>query len=87
MAKINALYPNPGTWFEIDGLRIKPIKVKEVKINGKPGSIINKDFTIACSENSVQILELQKEGKQPMKSEDFLKGNKLKIGTNLISDV
>ena len=47
VAKINALYPNPGTWFEIDGLRIKPIKVREVKINGKPGSIINKDFTIA----------------------------------------
>ena len=87
VAKINALYPNPGTWFEIDGLRIKPIKVREVKINGKPGSIINKDFTIACSENSVQILELQKEGKQPMKIEEFLKGNKLKIGTNLISDV
>ena len=87
VAKINALYPNPGTWFEIDGLRIKPIKVREVEINGKPGSIINKDFTIACSENSVQILELQKEGKQPMKSEEFLKGNKLKIGTNLISDV
>ena len=87
VAKINALYPNPGTWFEIDGSRIKPIKVREVKINGKPGSIINKDFIIACSENSVQILELQKEGKQPMKSKEFLKGNKLKIGTNLISDV
>ena len=34
-----------------------------------------------------KILELQKEGKQPMKSDEFLKGNKLKIGTNLISDV
>ena len=44
----------------------------------------NNDFTIACSENSVQILELQKEGKQPMKSEEFLKGNKLKIGCIII---
>ena len=34
-----------------------------------------------------KILRLKKEGKQPMKSEEFLKGNKLKIGTNLISDV
>ena len=58
--------------------------VREVEINGKPGSIINNDFTIACSENSVQILELQKEGKQPMKSEEFLKGNKLKTGCIII---
>ena len=49
--------------------------------------ILNKNFTVACSENAVQILELQKEGKQKMKAKEFLTGNKLEIGTSINSDV
>ena len=87
IAKINALNPNPGTWFELNGNRVKVIKAKEVKETGKPGVILNKNFTVACSENAVQILELQKEGKQKMKAKEFLTGNKLEIGTSINSDV
>ena len=54
---------------------------------GKPGEIINKDFTVACSENAVQILELQKEGKKKMSAKEFLIGNKLEVGTSINSDV
>jgi len=86
IAKINALYPNPGAWFKLNGYRIKVIKAEEVKVKGTPGEILSKDFTIACSENAVQIIELKKEGKKSMKSEEFLKGNKLEIGTNLIKN-
>ena len=60
--KINALHPNPGTWLDYNGSRIKVIKAVEVKTNGEPGKILDKNFTIACSENAIQILELQKEG-------------------------
>jgi methionyl-tRNA formyltransferase len=87
IAKINALHPNPGSWFKLLGSRIKVIKANEIKINGKPGEIIDNDFTVACSENAVQILELQKEGKQIMNAREYLKGNKLEIGSNLIKDV
>ena len=87
VAKVNALNPNPGTWFEFGGSRVKIIKATEVKEMGKPGVIINKDFTIACSENAVQILELQKEGKKKMKAREFLIGNKLKVGTIVNSHV
>ena len=87
VAKVNALNPNPGTWFELGGSRVKVIKAKEKKEIGKPGIIINKDFTIACSENAVQILELQKEGKQKMTAKEFLLGNKLEVGTDINSDV
>ena len=86
IAQINALYPNPGAWFRLNGYRIKVIKAEEVKVKGTPGEILSKDFTIACSENAVQIIELKKEGKKSMKSEEFLKGNKLEIGTNLIKN-
>ncbi len=87
VAKINALNVNPGCWFFLNGLRIKVLKAIEVKAIGKPGEIINENFTIACSENAVQILELKREGKQKMKTHEFLKGNNLKVGINILSNV
>ena len=64
IAKINALNPNPGSWFDLFGSRIKIIKAKEVNTVGQPGVILNENFTIACSKNAIQVLELQKEGKK-----------------------
>ena len=81
VAKINALYPNPGSWFEINRSRIKVIKAVEVNEKGKPGEIIKRDFTIACAHNAVKILELQKEGKNKISAAEFLKGNKLELGS------
>ena len=83
IAKINALHPNPGTWLDYNGSRIKVIKAVEVKTNGEPGKILDKNFTIACSENAIQILELQKEGKKRMKISEYLKGNDLVVGTKI----
>ena len=87
IAKINALHPNPGSWFNLKGLRIKIIRAIEIKTSGLPGEIINKNFTIGCSKNAVQILELQKEGKNKISVEEFLKGNKLEVGFNILTDV
>tara|TARA_B100000767_G_C19675279_1_gene497073 strand:- start:47 stop:952 length:906 start_codon:yes stop_codon:yes gene_type:complete len=84
VAKVNALYPNPGSWFKIKGFRIKVSKAVEINAKGNPGEIINKDFTIACSHNAVQILELKKEGKNKISALEFLKGNKLVVGSNIL---
>ncbi len=83
IAKINALNPNPGCWFELDGSRIKIIKAKKIICEGKPGVILDEKFTIGCLKNAVQILEVKKEGKQKMTTKEFLKGNKIRIGQNL----
>ena len=87
VAKINAFYPNPGSWFDLKGSRIKAIKAVEINMKGNPGEVINNNFTIACSQNSVQILELQKEGKNKISAIEFLKGNKLEVGSNILIDV
>ena len=87
IAKINSLNPNPGCWFRFSGSRIKIIKAKEVKISGEPGLVLDNELTVACSENAIQILELQKEGKKKMLSKEFLKGNKLEKGLSLLVDV
>ncbi len=87
VAKINALYPSPGSWFKHNGNRIKITKAQETNLKGKPGEILNENFIIACQENSVKILELQKEGKKKMKTSEYLKGNKLDIGSNIGKDL
>lgn len=83
IAKINAFYPKPGSWFEHKGIRLKINKAIEVSANGNPGEIIDNQLTIACGENAIQILDLQKEGKKKMTVSEFLKGNKLEIGSNV----
>ena len=83
IGKINAFSPSPGCWFKYRGIRVKIIDAKEVDASGTPGQIINKNFTIACSKNAIQILELQKEGKKIMSVIDFLKGNEIEIGSKL----
>ena len=83
IAKINSLNPSPGCWFHFSGSRIKIIKAKEIKITGKPGMVLDDELTIGCSENAIQILEIQKEGKNKVSSKEFLKGNKLEKGLSL----
>ena len=80
IAKINALNPSPGPWFDLLGSRIKIIRAKEINIKGQPGEIMSENFSIACFKNAIQILELQKEGKKKITVQEFLRGNKLEVG-------
>ncbi len=81
LAKVRALNPNPGTWFELNGIRIKITKAKKVDQSGKEGTIIDDNkMIIACKKNALEVLELKKEGKKLMSAYEFLKGNKFKVG-------
>ena len=81
IAKINALNPNPGSWFSFRGSRIKVLKAVEVRQQGRPGEILSNKFVIACQKNAIQILELKKEGKNKMNVQEYTNGNKLEVGT------
>lgn len=83
LAKINAFSPNPGAWFNFKNKRIKIIKADETEKTGEAGMVIDQNFIIGCSTNSIKILELQKEGKRAMKIDEFLIGNKISIGEKL----
>ena len=83
IAKINAFCPSPGCWFELNGARIKIIKARQVISKGKPGTILDNKLTIACSKNAIQVIELQKEGKQKITADEFLRGNTIKTGQSL----
>ena len=83
IAKINAFCPSPGCWFKLNGVRIKIIKAKRVINQGMPGTVLDDKLTIACSKNAIQVIELQKEGKQKITADEFLKGNTIKTGQRL----
>ena len=83
LAKINGLNPNPGAWFKYQNERYKVWKAKIVNTSGNPGIILDEMLTIACNEQSIKILEIQKEGKSRQKIDQFLLGNKIKIGDSI----
>tara|TARA_B100000686_G_C16742557_1_gene947483 strand:+ start:323 stop:1243 length:921 start_codon:yes stop_codon:yes gene_type:complete len=83
IAHIHALSPNPGAWFEYDGERFKVLKANISLTNGRPGLVLDEKLTIACKSNSIQILELQRQGKKKQTTKEFLLGKKINKGTIL----
>ncbi len=77
VAHIHGLNPSPGAWFEFQKERIKVWKAKKLLLNGRPGTVLNENLTVACQSNSIQILEIQREGKNKQSTKDFLLGKKI----------
>jgi methionyl-tRNA formyltransferase len=79
---IHGLSPFPGAWSEvsIEGTpaRLKILRCEKIDRGGAPGELLDDRLTIACKDDAIRILELQRAGKAPMKAQDFLRGTPLK---------
>jgi len=79
---IHGLSPFPGAWCELAGdgepARLKILRCEPAKGAGAPGEVLDDRLTIACGDGAIRILELQRAGKAPMKSADFLRGTPLR---------
>ena len=84
LSKINALNPSPGAWFEYKGSRYKIWKAEISNLKGGPGEVLDDKLTFACKENSLKVLEIQKEGKNKLSIDDFIVGTKIIKGTKII---
>jgi methionyl-tRNA formyltransferase len=84
LRQIHGLSPFPGAWSEvpIDGapVRMKILRVEPADGAGAPGTVLDDHLTVACGADAVRILELQRAGKAPMKSAEFLRGTPLRRG-------
>ena len=47
--------------------------------------MLSNDLEISCGENSIKILEIQREGKKPQKINEFSLGSQIQKGTNLLN--
>ena len=84
IAKINGLSPYPGVWFKHQDVRIKILKAIEIEQSGEIGEILDNNLTVACKENAIQILSVQKAGKKILNTKEFLSGYSIKKGEKLI---
>ena len=84
LGHIHGLSPSPGAWFEYDSERFKVLRAIISSKNGKPGLVIDENLTIGCGSDSIQILELQRQGKKNQTTKEFLLGSKINKGTILI---
>ena len=86
LAKINGLYPQPGGWFKYKNNRYKILKAALSEDTKEPGEIIGNDLTISCGNNSIKVIKIQREGKKPQFTEDFVLGSSLKKGVIINND-
>ena len=84
IAKINAFNPSPGAYFEHNKIRYKIWKAALSKKKGNYGEVLDDKLTVACKDKSIQILEIQKEGKNKLTAENFLLGSTIKYGDRIL---
>lgn len=84
---IRGLSPFPGAWFEarLDGRseRIKVLRSEIAQGTSAPGTLLDERLTIACGRGAIRLIEVQRAGKRPMQTIEFLRGFKLATGTKL----
>ncbi len=86
IGKINGLFPVPGAYFNFDGERYKILKAKIGNGIGNIGEVISDSLEIACNNNqSIKILEIQRQGKKPQKVSEFMLGSKIKKGSKILN--
>lgn len=79
--KIRGLHPWPVATAVIGGKKVKIHKAFVSDKSGASGTILSvKPLIIACGEGSIEIAELQPEGKKRMTAEAFAAGHKLNVG-------
>lgn len=81
---VRGLSPFPGAWCEFPGgVRVKVLRTARAEGSGVPGSVLDDRLTVACGEDAVRILVLQRAGRQAMQAEEFLRGSPITPGATL----
>jgi methionyl-tRNA formyltransferase len=84
IGKINGLYPTPGAFFIYNGERYKILKADIGSGIGNPGEVISNYLEIVCGKNqSIKIIEIQRQGKKPQNIGEFMLGSQLKKGSKI----
>ena len=81
IGQINGLFPY--SYFIFKGVRYRILKALSSGSTGKPGCVLNENLEIACGNNSLKILEIQREGRKAQKINEFILGTKIEKGSDL----
>jgi methionyl-tRNA formyltransferase len=87
--QVRAFSPAPGAWFEVSGERIKLLAAEVIPLprhpgeSGNDGRVVDDQLLIACGEDALRPILVQRAGRSPMPAEDFLRGFPIPEGTIL----
>jgi methionyl-tRNA formyltransferase len=80
---IRGLSPTPGAWFELNGARMKVLHSRLGLGQGAPGEALDDALLIACGDGAVRLLKVQREGRAPLETEAFLRGQPVPASSKL----
>ncbi len=78
---VRAFAPWPGAWFEHDGERIKVLAAEVVAGQDAPGTVLDDELTVACSDGGLRLVTVQRAGKAAMAAAEYLRGRPVAAGT------
>lgn len=83
---VRAFDPWPGVYFVLGAERIKVLSVRVLKVGrlgNAPGTVLDDELTIACGEDALRPVRVQRAGKGPMTAQAMLRGFAVAPGTVL----
>ena len=79
--KVRGMNPWPVAVTVFKGKKLKIFKTKVCEQSGTPGAVISVNPPIvACGEGSVELIDVQLEGKKMMNAADFFRGQRITVG-------
>lgn len=80
---VRGFYSWPAAYTFLGEKRLKVYKTEVCDLSGQAGSVIENTnaLVVACADKSVRLLEIQLEGGKRTTDTEFLRGNKIDIGT------
>ena len=86
LGKVNGLFPVPGAFFNFNGERYKVLKAEIGSGMGKVGEVLSDKLEIACKNNqSIKVIEIQRQGKKSQKIGEFMLGSQIKKGSVILN--
>ena len=71
--RIRGLSPSPGAWCEVSGERVRLLRSRLADGAGAPGQVLG-GWTVACGTGAVEVTEVQRAGRKPMRASEALLG-------------
>lgn len=74
--KIRAFNPYPAMYFEYNGERFKVLETEKAEASAPAGTIISStdNLIIATTDGALKIVQIQRQGKRPMRTDELLRG-------------
>jgi methionyl-tRNA formyltransferase len=82
--QMRALTPWPGCYFILNGETVKLLAAAiSPEQSGPPGTLLDDQFTVACGQQALRLMSVQRPGKTPIEGAALLRGARLPVGSTL----